>query len=295
MSLKRYLMFIITAFLCVVFLPGQAVADDVILKNGLVVSGKVTQDDKMVRVERLGGAVTYPHDEVKEVKKTKTIQEIYAERKKTLKKNDAEAYVALADWCRDNAMPKHENELLESVLEFAPDNEKARSRLGYIRDENGKWVLEEEYYKAKGYVKYRGDWMKPEEKARLVEAENEAAREHEKVLAKEERAKRRKFSRRSDEPREYLGIGYTSADKPGHGGYRWYGGGYHYRNYYWSHYRRYYPYGYYLYPNLYGGSMRVRIIRHSNRIQMAPSGTPYRRTRVNYGNSSGWEYLPVRR
>ncbi|TET34737.1 MAG: hypothetical protein E3J72_13405 [Planctomycetota bacterium] len=296
----RHVSVFVAILASMLFLAGPAQADEVILKNGLVISGKVTVEGDTVRVERPGGTVTYSKDLVKKdgIKKSKTVWDIYADKRKALKDKDAAGCLALADWCADNAMPKKERELVESVLEFEPDNAKARARLGYIKDEKGTWVLAEEYYKSKGYVKHRGQWMKPEDKAKLVAAEAEAAEKWARASARAERAKRKTYSRRRYEPGEYIGISYGSSDRRNRpGGYIWSYSGYYYRNWFRSRNRYAYPYGYgypHGYPR-YGvphpltyGPTRIRITRPTTKIKMAEPGPHYKRTRVG----KGWKYVP---
>ena len=75
---------LIVAVVSVFLFVGPVSADEVVLKNGLVVSGKVTVDRKTVKVERPGGTVTYARTDVKEINKAKTVWEVYEEKKKTL-------------------------------------------------------------------------------------------------------------------------------------------------------------------------------------------------------------------
>jgi len=283
-------------------LARPALADDVVLKNGLIISGKVGEKDGKVRVERPGGTVIYARSDVKEIRKSKTVWDIYAEKREAIKDADWPAYLELAEWCRDNALPQKERELLEHVSKKAPGNDpasiEAHARLGYIKDDNGNWVVAEEYYKAKGFVKHRGRWMKPEDKAKLVAAEAEAAAKLAKARARTRRTKRKRYSSRSGYPGRYIGLSYGSSDRQSRsGGYIWSSSGYYYRNYYRSRYRYAYPYGYYGYSPYYGvphpliyGPTRIRITRpRTTRVKMAAPGLHYKRTRVG----KGWKYLPV--
>ena len=113
---------------------------------------------------RLLKSVSFSKDEVKEIRKSKTVWQQFEEKKKALPKNASAAdYLALADWCSDNALPHLEKDMLKSALETAPNDPAVRKRLGYMKDDKGNWVLEEEYYKAKGYVKHNGRWISKED------------------------------------------------------------------------------------------------------------------------------------
>lgn len=50
----------------------------------------------------------------------------------------------LANWCRRRGLNDQERAHLSRVIQIDPNNEVARARLGFQRDENGKWVAAEE-------------------------------------------------------------------------------------------------------------------------------------------------------
>jgi hypothetical protein len=56
-----------------------------------------------------------------------------AARYAQLKPGDVRGLLELADFCRDHGMPARERELLERVIEHAPDHAQGRARLGYVR------------------------------------------------------------------------------------------------------------------------------------------------------------------
>ncbi len=74
--------------------------------------------------------------------------------------------LALAQWAKDNKLPKQADDTYERVLKFEPDNVDAHLGLGYERV-NGKWLRGEDLQKAKGLVEYQGQWVTPEVKGLL--------------------------------------------------------------------------------------------------------------------------------
>jgi hypothetical protein len=87
---------------------------------------------------------------------------------KGVKADDVKGLMALAQWARDNKLPKQADETLERVIKLEPDHAEARIALGFERVA-GKWVKGDELQKAKGLVEYQGKWVTPEDKA-LFEA-----------------------------------------------------------------------------------------------------------------------------
>lgn len=68
----------------------------------------------------------------------------------------------LAEWCREKNMRTERETHLARVLDFDPDHEQARRALGYFL--HGKnWVTQEEMMNTRGFVKYKGEWLLPEE------------------------------------------------------------------------------------------------------------------------------------
>ena len=69
---------------------------------------------------------------------------------------------ALAEWCREKNLRAQREIHLARVLDWDPDHEQARRLLGYFRH-GDRWVTQEEMMTARGFVKYKGDWVLPEE------------------------------------------------------------------------------------------------------------------------------------
>ncbi len=106
------------------------------------------------------------HEEAK-----KALQESYLLRKTLVQKvNTAEGWYKLAVWAEEKKiLPSKEiKKLFEKVIQLDPNHKEARKKLGYVYYKN-KWIsywdYEELYDKEmrlKGYVKYKGDWYRPE-------------------------------------------------------------------------------------------------------------------------------------
>jgi hypothetical protein len=152
--------------------PGRA--DVVTLTDGSKREGKVVKDcDQEVVLEvtqgRLKAEVTFKRSEVKSIEKGPTAAEkLLAEvekRKAQLKDDDAAGWVEYARWLdRQSGFSRDARAAWEKVVKIDPDNEAARTKLGYQKV-GGQWLTEDEIMAAKGLVKSGDKWVKPEEKA----------------------------------------------------------------------------------------------------------------------------------
>ncbi|MFO0980521.1 MAG: hypothetical protein U1E76_02045 [Planctomycetota bacterium] len=90
-------------------------------------------------------------------------------RQDALKPDDAEGHYQLALWAEQNNLKTDSKRILRKVIKIDPNHEKAREKLGY-KMYKGKWRTdaeierskreeEEAEMKAKGLVKWQGDWI----------------------------------------------------------------------------------------------------------------------------------------
>ncbi len=74
--------------------------------------------------------------------------------------DDAEGQWELAQWCKENGLPKERRTHAEKVLEHDPDHALARAFLGFFLDRStGRWITQEQLREEQGYVKYQGEWL----------------------------------------------------------------------------------------------------------------------------------------
>ena len=149
-----------------------APADEVELTTGAVVEGRVEDLGESIRVTRPGLSVVYPKHLVRRVTPKKTDEEVYDERSRALAEGDLQGRLALARWCLQRKLGPQAAREYRKVLDLDPENEEARTALGYRRHE-GRWVTEDEYHEARGLVRHKGRWMTPEEKALEVALEEQ--------------------------------------------------------------------------------------------------------------------------
>lgn len=145
-------------------------ADLVRLKTGGELRGKVLNERESeagnVSIRTVAGAlVTVPRKQVEFVARRSMLYEEY-ELKARLTPATVEDQWSLAEWCVANRLMRQRDIHLENILELDPENAAAHQGLGHVQ-RNGSWTTHEEDMLARGYVKYRGRYITPEEKMLL--------------------------------------------------------------------------------------------------------------------------------
>lgn len=115
-----------------------------------------------------GALVTVARDEVESVARRRVVLEEH-ETLSRAAPDTVSAQCELAEWCRDRSLSKERALHLQRVIELDPDHVAAHRGLGHIRHE-GRWTTNEQVMTARGYVKYKGKFVLPQE-LELIEAE----------------------------------------------------------------------------------------------------------------------------
>lgn len=151
----------------------SARADEVLLTNGGKLEGKARRDGDRVVIETSGGSVALDAKEVKSITVAPTKEDAYRERLAAAPPKDAKGHLAMADWCKGEGLTTLEKKHLQAILDADPDHAAARARLGFVRHD-GQWMTDDEYHRARGFVKVKGEWVSQEEIERR-EAERRSA------------------------------------------------------------------------------------------------------------------------
>jgi hypothetical protein len=211
-------------------------ADQVHLVGGTQLEGKATRQGDKVVVEMESGQIVLSADSVERIERGQSTVQRYELAESKLQPGDVKARLALADFCRDHAMPARERALLRQVIELDADQPEARARLGYVRTPAG-WVTHDEQMRARGFVRRDGQWLSQEralELDRLHAEADAAARDRERAQAAldAQRAELAARQRELDQEAERIasqppaavpsygygyGYGYGLGYWPGHG------------------------------------------------------------------------------
>lgn len=186
--------------LLVFLVPAALFADEVFLKDAGSIEGRIVeQTEAVVRVDVGGGIIGVPMDRVERVVKGRCALDTYDDRAKKLKANDLKGWKDLGRWASGQGLSAQSKEAYTKVLAIDPNDADANGSMGFVAL-NGKWVTQEESYRARGFVEYDGEWMTPAE-AQLAQsraADDKARRDAEQRARDAESAAREADARAKD-------------------------------------------------------------------------------------------------
>jgi hypothetical protein len=143
--------------------PGPLLADEVFLKGGGKFTGRITaQDEERITVDIGDGSIGFSMERVDHIVKGLAPLDEYDARASKLGPQDVDGWRTLAQWATSKGLSRQSRLAYDKVLAVAPDDAAARQALGFVQFE-GRWLTEEESFRARGFVKYEGEWMTPAE------------------------------------------------------------------------------------------------------------------------------------
>ena len=157
---------ILTAVLAL--LPGLAGADEVLLKGGGRISGRIlSRTATAVQVDVGAGIITVPMASVLSIEEKRSALDDYEERAAKLRANDVPGWLALARWSLSQGLGTQSRRAYERVLGIDPENVEANQALGRVLVD-GRWVTELEVHRARGLVEFEGAWLTPAERDAIL-------------------------------------------------------------------------------------------------------------------------------
>lgn len=183
---------------------GSAAADEVRLANGGRLSGMVREAGDHVVVRMAAGDAILQRADVVAVIPGWTLLHEYEEKLESAEATGApSALFELAVWARDNGLFRYVPPLLARVVVAVPDHAEAHRLLGHFPHE-GKWMTEDERFRALGYVRFRKTWVPMENREKTLREEASRREDERKALLKR---KERLLARRPLETVPYtLGL-----------------------------------------------------------------------------------------
>jgi hypothetical protein len=171
------------AFLAATAISGVAAADEVFLKGGGQLSGKiVSRTATTIEVDVGAGKIGVPASSVLRIEEGRSPLHEFEDRAGALAAGDLDGWIALGDWAKSRGLRTQAREAYHRALAASPLDPRANAALGNVQVD-GRWMSEDASYRARGYVQYDGDWMTPaEQQAR----ENERAADLERERAQRE-------------------------------------------------------------------------------------------------------------
>jgi len=159
-----------------VLFPTALSADEVFIKGAGSISGRIVdQTATQVMVDIGGGTVGLPMAKVDRIVKAPTDLDEFDARAGRLGRWEIEGWRALGRWASRQGLDRQARQAYERILAVMPDDPEAEAALGFVFLED-RWVPEEVAYRARGFVKFEGEWMLPAEAQLRLDA---AAREQE--------------------------------------------------------------------------------------------------------------------
>jgi hypothetical protein len=169
---------LVASLLFSIILPamGRVVRADIVsLKNGGEVRGELLDDARKSRGEIVtvltvtGATVAIVRSDVDTVVHRRMVVEEYETRRRSLD-DTIEAHWDLAEWCRQKSLPRERETHLRRVTELDPEHAQAHRALGHIRNK-GKWASRDEVMTGRGFVKYKGKYVLPQELEMILNEE----------------------------------------------------------------------------------------------------------------------------
>ncbi|MHC4957287.1 MAG: hypothetical protein ACYTGN_02855 [Planctomycetota bacterium] len=147
----------------------SAAADDVHLKDGRVLSGKVVEEKSRYLVVDRDQKHVAKRSDVAKVVTAESFMDRYEKKLADLLEDDAEAIYEFGRWLSENDWTSRAHRAYEAVLDLDPDHRGARRALGYQLYE-GEWVSPRELNIRKGLVEFEGRWYTKHDHAELLSA-----------------------------------------------------------------------------------------------------------------------------
>jgi hypothetical protein len=139
----------------VTFTPMRA--DIFQLTDGGQLEGQLVErgpNDEYIITAKLGGTITLSKKQVADVLRQSEHQAEYDKRSRALPDTVA-AHHSMADWCREHQLSEHVDHHLKRIIELDPNDEQARTSLGYQKHQ-GKWLTRDEIMAERGMYYYDG-------------------------------------------------------------------------------------------------------------------------------------------
>ena len=181
--------------LAVALLSPATEADEIFLKSGGQLSGRiVSRTADKVEIDVGAGRVTVPAASVVRIEEGRSALQDYEERASRIAPGDAVGWVALGEWASSQGLGTQAREAYNRALTASPNDQRANAALGNVQVD-GRWVTEDEGYRARGYVQFEGEWMTPaehdailRERASAAEQERQRREADQRVRDAEQRA-----------------------------------------------------------------------------------------------------------
>jgi hypothetical protein len=159
------------SLLVVLVLISSLHADTVVTKDKKRYDGRIVRENEseVVILTYADGEIAVPKSNLQSKSKGKNKWDDYDQKLAKDAPQTAAAQFAFGNWCKQQGLISAAKKHWELAVAADSNFEAARKALGHMKD-GDRWVTEDEYYQAKGWVKSDGQWMSPDEAKKRREA-----------------------------------------------------------------------------------------------------------------------------
>jgi len=138
-------------------------AAEIFLKSGGHLSGRiVSRNPTTIEVDIGAGVIGVDVSGIARIDETKSPLEEYHERATRVPPGDLEAWLALGEWASVRGLGAQAAEAYQRALIVSPADPRAHTALGHTLVD-GRWLSEDESYRARGYIRFEREWITPAE------------------------------------------------------------------------------------------------------------------------------------
>lgn len=143
-------------------------------------SGRIlSQTETQVMIDVGVGEIGVSMANVARIEKKRSALDDYHDRANALAPDDMNGWLDLARWASAQGLGTQARQAYQRVLAIDPVNAEANTAMGKVLVD-GRWMTEEESYRARGFVLFEGEWMTPATQEAIL-AERAAASEAERA------------------------------------------------------------------------------------------------------------------
>jgi hypothetical protein len=157
------------AILAIAIAAAPLFADEIHLRGGGRLSGQIVeQTAESVTIDIGAGSMVVKMSTVVRIDKSTSPLQEYRARAATIADKDVDGWRELGRWAAKQGLGTQSREAYSRVRTVVPNDPEANQALGLVLYE-GRWVTEEDSYRARGFVELDGEWMTPAERQAILD------------------------------------------------------------------------------------------------------------------------------
>lgn len=139
MFVERAIKRLAVVLLFVGVLSVSASGDRIVLKDGRVFEGTVTESEEKVLIEMDYGTISVSASEIENIERGPTPADLLEARLSDIDRTDPDALLNLAVWAKDNGLDRRAEKIFKEVLDLDSSHSGAHRLLGHV-NADGRWM-----------------------------------------------------------------------------------------------------------------------------------------------------------